>query len=213
MPLKEMGLGLPSIRDRATQMRIEHLICNMNKDTERGYLAHFHALRILTLFNYWPTEALESNPLKMLTLRILRLASFIKGLELENIPPLLDNNDIDTSLRAASKAVDEECMEQRYSLQCPMSTKKFDGIIRQPCNPVNYSNKFLKHLAPLWETGVSKWNSLLTEKYLLYHPHLPHTTHRRHPSQTISRQQNQPKNTTPHGHRHPEIHTSPPCRD
>ena len=56
-PPKEMGLGLLSIRDRATQMGIEHLICNMSKDTERGYLAHSHVLRILTQFNHWPTKA------------------------------------------------------------------------------------------------------------------------------------------------------------
>ena len=60
-PSKEMGLGLPSIRDRATRMGIEHLIRNMNKDTERRYLAHYHALRILTQLDHWPIEALESN--------------------------------------------------------------------------------------------------------------------------------------------------------
>ena len=79
-PPKEMGLGLPSVRDRATQMGIEHLIRNMNKDTERGYLAHSHALHILTQFNHWPTEALEPSPLKLPTLRIFHLASSIKGL-------------------------------------------------------------------------------------------------------------------------------------
>jgi len=47
-PPKETGLGLPSIRDRATQMGIEHLINTMNTDTERGFLAHTHTLRILT---------------------------------------------------------------------------------------------------------------------------------------------------------------------
>ena len=88
-------------------MGVEHLICNMNKDIEKGYLAHSHALRILTQFNLWPTEALESNPLKLPTLRILSLASTIKGLELENLPPLLNNNDIATSLRAASQVVDD----------------------------------------------------------------------------------------------------------
>ena len=57
-PSKEMGMGLPSIRERATQMGIEHLLNNMNKDTERGYLAYSHTHRILTQFNQWPTEAL-----------------------------------------------------------------------------------------------------------------------------------------------------------
>jgi hypothetical protein len=68
-PPKEMGMGLPSMRDRATQMRIEHLIHAMNKDTEWRFLAHSHTLRILAQFNHWPTEALESNPLKLSTLR------------------------------------------------------------------------------------------------------------------------------------------------
>ena len=76
-PLKEMGLGLPSIKDRATQMGMEHLVHSMNKDTDRGYLAHAHTLRLLAQFGQWPTEALESNPLKLPTLRTLRLASTI----------------------------------------------------------------------------------------------------------------------------------------
>jgi hypothetical protein len=75
-----MGLGLPSTRDRATKMGIEHLVNTMNKYTERIYLAHSHTLSILTQFNHWLTEALESNPLKLSTLRILRLASTIKDL-------------------------------------------------------------------------------------------------------------------------------------
>ena len=77
-PTKEMGLGLPAVRDKATQMGIEHLIHTMNKDTERGFLANSHTLRILKQFNPWPTEALDSNPLKLPMLRILRLASTIK---------------------------------------------------------------------------------------------------------------------------------------
>jgi hypothetical protein len=45
-PLKDMGLGLLSIRDRATQMGVEHLVRTMNKDMDRGYLAHAHTLRL-----------------------------------------------------------------------------------------------------------------------------------------------------------------------
>ncbi len=43
-----MGLGLPYVRDRATKMGNEDLINNLNKDMEWGYLAHSHALRMLT---------------------------------------------------------------------------------------------------------------------------------------------------------------------
>ena len=57
-------------------------------------------------------EALEPNPLKLPTLCILRLASTIKYLELDNLPQLLHSNDIAASLMAASQAVDEARMEK-----------------------------------------------------------------------------------------------------
>jgi hypothetical protein len=44
-----------------------------------------------------------------------------------------------------------------------MGTKKYDTLVRQQCKPIHYSNKLLKHLAPLWETGVKDWHSLLTK--------------------------------------------------
>jgi hypothetical protein len=57
-PTKEMGLGLPSIRDRSIQMGTEHLLNNMNKGSERRFLAYSHTYKILTQFIHWPTEAL-----------------------------------------------------------------------------------------------------------------------------------------------------------
>ena len=98
-PLKELGLGLPSIRERATQMGAEHLATTTNKDTERLYLAHAHTLRLLIQFGHWPTEALESNPLKLPTLRILRLASTIRDFAMDYLPSLQLENKIATSLR------------------------------------------------------------------------------------------------------------------
>jgi hypothetical protein len=47
-PLKEASLGLPLMRDRATQMGIEHLTRAMNKDTERGFTVHAHVHRLLS---------------------------------------------------------------------------------------------------------------------------------------------------------------------
>ncbi len=88
----------------------------MNKDTERGFLADAHTIRVLTQFNHWPMEALESNLFKLPTLRILRLANNINGLELDNLPPLHHNNDIAASLRAASQAVDEARMKKRPTI-------------------------------------------------------------------------------------------------
>ncbi len=51
-PLEELGLGLPSTRERATQMGVEHLVTTMNTDTERGYLADAHTLRLLNQFGH-----------------------------------------------------------------------------------------------------------------------------------------------------------------
>ena len=51
-PLKELGLELPSIRERATQMGVDHLVTTMNKDMERGYLAHAHSLRLISQFGH-----------------------------------------------------------------------------------------------------------------------------------------------------------------
>ncbi len=89
----------------------------MNKDTETGYLAYSHVLRILTQFNHWPTEAPESNPLKLPTLRTLRLASPVKGLELVNLPKLLTENEIAKSFRATSHTVAEARRVNRNTLQ------------------------------------------------------------------------------------------------
>ena len=115
--LKEAGLGLPPMRDRATQMGIEHLTRVMNKDTERGFTAHAHVHRLLSQFYHWPREALESNPLKLPTLRILRLASHVPGLEYDRLPPLHQDSHIITSIREASITVDSERYAKRASIQ------------------------------------------------------------------------------------------------
>jgi hypothetical protein len=161
-PLKEAGLGLPPTRDKAAQMGIEHLTRVMNKDTERGFTTHAHVHRLLAQFNHWPREALESNPLKLPTLRILRLASRISGLEFDGLPPLHQDNDIATSIREASTEVDTTRKAKRDTIQGQMGTKEHVKMIRQQCKPIQYSNKILKHLAPLWELGLNNWNNLVT---------------------------------------------------
>jgi hypothetical protein len=92
-------------------MRIEHLTRVMNKDVERGFAAHGHVHRLLTQFNQWPREALKSNPLKLPTLRILRPAHTILGLEFDRIPPLQHDNAISTSIRDASGFIDNNRQE------------------------------------------------------------------------------------------------------
>jgi hypothetical protein len=135
-------------------MGLEHLVRAMNNDTDRGYLTHAHILHLLTQYGHWPTEALESNPLKLPTIRILRLASSIKDLELQNHSPLSQENDIAKSIRAASQAADTTRLENRRTIQCQQGTNEYDKLVRQHCKPLQYSNTLLKHLAPLWGMGI-----------------------------------------------------------
>ena len=116
---------------------------------ERGFTARAHVHRLLTQFNHWPREALESNNLKLPTLRILRHASTILGLEFDSLPPLRHDNANSTSIREASSAVDNSRQEKHSSLQEHVGTKEYDKLIRQQCNPIQYSRKLLKHLAPI----------------------------------------------------------------
>ena len=137
-PLKEAGLGMSPMRNRTTQMGIEHLTRIMNKDTERGFTAHAHVHRLLSQFNHWTQEALEYNPLKLPTLRILRLASNIPGLEYDRLPPLHHVNAITTSIREASRSVDNARQEKRTTLQGQSSTKGYDKMVKQQCKPIQY---------------------------------------------------------------------------
>jgi hypothetical protein len=153
-PLKEADLGLTPMRDRATQMGIEHLTRVINKDTERGFTAHAHVHRLISQFKHWPQEALESHPLKLPTLRIISIAGSMPGLEYECLPPLHQDNDIPTSIREASRAVDDVRQEKRSTIQGQICTKEYGKMVRKQCKPVQHSKKLLKHLAPLWELGL-----------------------------------------------------------
>jgi len=134
----------------------------MNKDSDRGLTAHAHAHRLLSQFNHWTWEALESNPLKLPTFRILRLASHIPGLVLDGLPPLHQENDITNSIREASIEVDKMRQNRRATIQGQMGTKEHDKMVRQQCKPIQHSDKLLKHLAPLWELGMHNYNNLIT---------------------------------------------------
>jgi hypothetical protein len=110
-------------------MGIEHLTRVMNKETERGFTAHDHVHRLLSQFNHWPNEALEYNPLELPTLRILRLASTIPGLEFDRLPSLRQKNDLTTSIRESSRTVDNARQEKRTKLQGKIGTKEYDKMV------------------------------------------------------------------------------------
>jgi hypothetical protein len=161
------------MKHRATQMGIDHLTRVLDKNSERGFAAHAHTIRLLSQYNHWPHEALESNPLKLPTLRILKLASIFSGLKFDRLPPLHQDNEIANSIREASTAVDTIRQDKRNTIQGQLGSKEFDKLVRQHCKPIQFSNKLLKHLAPLWELGIHRWNSIIavprhtTEDYTL----------------------------------------------
>jgi hypothetical protein len=105
-------------------MGIENLSRVVKKNSERGFTAHAHVHPLLSQFNHWPREALEANPLKLPTLRILRLTSRIPGLERDGLPPLRQDNAITTSIRKASIEVDSTRQAKRVSIQGQMGTNK-----------------------------------------------------------------------------------------
>jgi len=145
------------MRDRAKQTGIEHLTYFMSKDTARGFTDHTHVHRLLTQFNHWPLEALESNPLKLPTHRILSLPSTIPVIDYDRLPPLHLENFISNIIREASRAVDNSRQEKRTTLQGQIGTKEYDKAVRQQLKRIQYYKKLLKHLAPLWELGLHDW--------------------------------------------------------
>ena len=80
-PTKEMGLGYAPLKDKATQIGIEHFMGIFNKSTERGYLAYAHTYRVATTYQHWQKEAYEANQARLLTLRVLSYVQNIAGAE------------------------------------------------------------------------------------------------------------------------------------
>ncbi len=42
-----------------------------------------------------------------------------------------------------------------------LPAKEYDKQIRNHCLPLNFSDRLLKYLAPLWEEGVADWTPIL----------------------------------------------------
>jgi hypothetical protein len=160
-PTKEMGLGYAPLRNKATQMGIENLMDILNKPTDRGYLAYAHTHRVATTYQRWPIEAYEANKAKLPTLRVLSYVQSIIGAELEHIPNLQTPNHIAISFRAASREIDETRAKQRDNIPKNLPQKEYYKQLRNQCLPLNFSDRLLKHLAPLWEEGVTNMTPIL----------------------------------------------------
>ncbi len=130
-PTKEMGLGYAPLRNKATQMGIEHLMDIINKPpTDRDYLAYAHTSRVANTYQHWPKEAYEANQAKLPTLRVLSYVQNITGAELEHIPILQTPNHIAISLRATSKELDEIRAKTRESIPKNLPQKEYNKQLR-----------------------------------------------------------------------------------
>ena len=115
-PANEMGLGYKPMRDRATQMGIEHITQTLNKPSDRGHMAYTHTINVANTYQHWPIEAYEATQARLPTLRVLSYVRNVEGMELDNIPPLQTQNQIATSIRTASESVDQQRFTQRQQI-------------------------------------------------------------------------------------------------
>jgi hypothetical protein len=111
---------------------------------------HTHPERVANSYQYWPNEAYEANQAKLPTLRVLSDVQNITRAELEHIPDLQTPNHIDISLRAASRELDEIRAQKRENIAKNLPQKEFKKQLRDQCQPLNFSDRLLRHLAPLW---------------------------------------------------------------
>jgi hypothetical protein len=61
----EMGLGYAPMKDRTTQMGIEHIIDIINQPTERGYIAYARTTSVANTCHPWSKEAHEATQAKL----------------------------------------------------------------------------------------------------------------------------------------------------
>jgi hypothetical protein len=121
-----MGLGYAPMKDRATQMGIEHITEILDKPaTDRGYIAYAHTTRVANTYHHWPKEANEATQARLPTLRVLSYIRNIPGTGLENIQNVQSPNHIATSIREASEATDQHRAVQRQHIPKNLQSKDY----------------------------------------------------------------------------------------
>ena len=120
-----MGLGYTPMKDRATQMGIEHVTEIINKPTDRGYIAYAHTTRVANTYHHWPKEAYEATQARPTTLRVLSYIKNIPGAELENIRNIQTQKQIAITIRTASEEVDRNRATQRQPIPKNLQTKDY----------------------------------------------------------------------------------------
>jgi len=66
--------------------------------------------------------------------------------------------------------MDETKARLHENIPTNLPPKEYTKQLRQQCQPLNYSNRLLKHLVPLWGEGVSDWTPIL-EKHTTLEGH------------------------------------------
>ena len=159
-----MGLGYAPMKDRATQMGIEHITDILNKPTKRGHIAYAHTTRVANTYHHWPKMAHEATQARLPTLRVLSYIRNIPWAELDNIKNVQSPNRIAISIRETSEAVNQHRAAQRQRIFKGLQPKDHARQLRNQCQPLRYADRLLKHLALLWEEGANDWTQLLEKK-------------------------------------------------
>ena len=143
-------------------MGTEHLINISNKPTKRGHIANMHSTRLLHTYQHWPPEAIEHHSARLPTLRVHRYIATL-GIKLEHLPSIITPNNIADTLRTASTTIDLHRASRREQITAPMHTPAYHKELRKTCLPLHLHTKLLKHLTPLWASGVTKWERILIQ--------------------------------------------------
>ena len=136
-----MGLGYAPMKDRATQMGIEHITEILNKPTERGHIAYGHITRVSETYHHWPKKAHEATQARLPTLRVLSYIPNISGAELDNIQNAQSPNHIATSIREASEAMDRHKAAQLQHTPPKIQPKDYARHLRNQCQPLRYADR------------------------------------------------------------------------
>ncbi len=104
------------MKDKATQMGIEHITEIINKPTYRRYMAYAHTTRVANTYHHWPKEAHEATQARLPTLRVLSYLRNIPGAELEHIQNIQIQDQIAITIRAVSEEVDKNRASQGHHI-------------------------------------------------------------------------------------------------
>ncbi len=100
-----------------------------------------------------PKRHMKPHKLDYLLFRILSYLRNIPGAEIDNIQFVQSPNQIATTIRAASEAVDQNKAAQRKHIPKNPPPKDYARQLRNQCQPLRYADKLLQHMVPYGRRG------------------------------------------------------------